>query len=216
MAHKKLLQVEGELGVEEAERHAVEGGGTVFRDGLTVGTGGIALVVVPVVHGVSGVELHHRFVAVGLGEHRGGGDVGEAAVAFYEGGERYVAVGFEPVAVDYYGLRTHREQVERAVHGENGGVEYVDFVDFGRCHYAYAPCHGLAFDDGAQRVALPLGELFGVVEEWMGEIVGQYYGCGVYVAGQAAASGFVAPGLIDAGHIAYRKWRFHYCIVNVL
>ncbi len=57
---------------EEAEGVAVEGSGTEASDCLAMGFCGVAFVDFPVVAGVLGGEFLHQFIAVGLGEYRGG------------------------------------------------------------------------------------------------------------------------------------------------
>ena len=54
---------------------------------------------------------------------------------------------------------------------------------------------GLGLDDGSQLVALPLGELFRVVEQLVAEPWRKYHCCGHHRPGQAASPGLVAAGL---------------------
>ena len=44
--------------------------------------------------------------------------------------------------------------------GRDGGLEDVDFVDFGRRHHCYGPGYGLGLDDLAELHAAAFGELF--------------------------------------------------------
>lgn len=138
----------------------MEGGGAVEFDGVAVGGGGVAFVLGPAVLGVLPGGGGHVEVALGLGKHRGGGDVGEAAVALDIGVVWYCAIRPEAVAVDGNRARLWRELRQGAVHGRDGGLEDVDFVDFGRRHHCYGPGYGLGLDDLAELHAAAFGELF--------------------------------------------------------
>ena len=137
-----------------------------------------------------------------FGEHRCGCYVGEASVALDECLRGDVAVRLETVAVDDNGAGRHFKHVEGAVHGENRRIEYVDPVDFLGRHDAYRPRGCLLLYYRTQQVALSLGELLGVVEQRVGEVVGKYHSGGIYIAGKATASGFVAAGFADAQRMA--------------
>ncbi len=60
--------VEGELGAEQAECGAVQGGGAVGGDCCAVGLCGVALVYVPAIHRIYRVQALHLGVAVRLGQ----------------------------------------------------------------------------------------------------------------------------------------------------
>ena len=53
-------------------------------------------------------------------------------------------------------------------HGVCGGVQYVEAVDVGGVDGGHSPCEGVGFYVGAQDVALPFGQLLGVVEDGVG------------------------------------------------
>ena len=59
---------------------------------------------------------------------------------------------------------------------------------------AYRPSHGVSDDLFAERIALLLRQLLGVVEVWIVVVLGQDDGGGKHAAGQASAPGFVASG----------------------
>lgn len=67
-------------------------------------------------------------------------------------------VSLKPVSVDGYRARSDIESVERTVHGEDGGVEDVDAVDFSMVTRSHCPRDCIALDDGAQGFALLCGE----------------------------------------------------------
>lgn len=208
---------EGELGGgKEAEGEAVVGGGAVGGDGGAVVGGGVTFVDGPVVGGVFVVEVAHDFVTVGLGEDGGCGDVAVAAVSFDEclPGDvaprvEFVAVdddrcgGLPPVGTGYnragMGIGARTEGVEGAVHSGDGGAEDVDFVYFPGGAGGYGPGDGFALDDGAQGFAPGFGDLFGVVEPRVGEVVGEDDGGGHYGACEASSAGFVAAGFAVSG-----------------
>ena len=190
---------EGELDGKEAEGEAVVGGGAVGFDGGAVVGGGIAFVGCPAVGGILAMKPAHDFVTVGFGEYGGGGDIAKPSVALYECLPGDVAVWFEAIAVDDNGVGAQRQGVEGAVHGQDGGVEYVDAVDFLRRADAHAPCKSLGFDDGPERLATALGGLLGVVEPGMMEVRRKNHGGGHYRAGETSASGFVASGFEAGG-----------------
>ena len=193
---------EGELfGRKEAEGEAMEGGGAVEADGGAVVGGGVAFVGGPVVLGVLDGEGAHDFVAVGFGEDGGGGDVAEAAVAFDKGFPGKVSVGIEFVTVDDDAQGADGQGVEGAVHGGYGGAQDVQAVDFLRGADAYAPGDGLALDNGAQGFSMGFGDLLGVVEPGMMEVIGENDGGGYDGARETSAAGFVAAGLAGAGLI---------------
>ena len=86
-----------------------------------------------------------------------------------------------------------QEARRRERHPLERGVEDVDFVDACRRNRLYGPRHGLAFDDGAQLVAVALAHLLRIVEQRIVEVGRQDDGGGEYRTGQTAASRFVAP-----------------------
>ena len=149
------------------------GRNAIAADGLAVLFGGIGHVAVPAVLGIVHGQASHIFVAVGLGQDAGGGDGLDGGVAFDHGVGGRIAPGREAVAVDQDEIGFDRKLVEGAFHAFDRGVE---------------------LDDGPQFVALRLGQLFGVVEQRMGEAFRQDDGGGEDGAGEAAAAGFVAAG----------------------
>ena len=167
------------------------GGTMLFR--------GIALIAVPSVAGKLFVQAVHVVVAVGLGQDGRGGDGKVLAVALHHRGVGNVGIFLETVAVDEQVLRTDGELVDGAVHGQERGVEDVDFVDFLRRDDAHGPRQGLPLDDLAQSVSLVLGQLLGVVQQFVAEILRQDDGGGIDGARQTAATGLVAPGLGQIG-----------------
>ena len=207
---------------KEAEGAAVERGGAVLGDGGAVLAGGISGVARPAILRMLPVEVGHVVVAVGFGQNGGGGDGEVAGVALDEGGVRQGlgeegevgaveggtgAVGVEAVAVDDDKLGAHFEAVEGAVHGQNGGVEDVDFVDFPRRHHPHRPGQRIALHLPSQGVTAGGGELFGVVERRVAVVGRQDDGGGIDRTGQTTAAGFVATGFEQAVGVVEGKER---------
>ncbi len=171
---------------------------------MTVSGGRIAFVFVPTVLRIRRGGLLHVKVALGLGEDRGSGDVGIASVAFDIGLIWNVAIWSETVAIDGYRSRLRIKLSQGPVHGFYRCLKYVYTVDFFGRYHSYGPCDGLGFDDFAQLHTPAFGQLFGVVDERMREIVGQNYRCCDDRSGKASTSGFIGSGLKYTGN---RTWR---------
>ena len=106
-----------------------------------------------------------------------------------------VCIFLEAVAVDDDVLGAEGQLVQCQVHGGNGGVEDVDFVDFVVVDGGYGPGCGFRFNDVAQFFPLPGGQLFGVVEQFIGKIVREDDGGSKNRPRQASPSGFVTSCL---------------------
>lgn len=170
------------------------GRGAILTDGGTMSGGGIAFVLVPMVLGIILMDAEHVVVAVGLGKNGGGGDVHVGGVALDDGGMGDVFVGHEAVAVDEEVLGTDAELRHGTVHGEDAGAEDVYLVDFLVGDHAHSPGKGFALDDFTQLVAVALGELLGVIQQVVLEILRQDDGSGIDGACKASAAGLVAAG----------------------
>ena len=195
---------EGQLGgfdAEEVERHAMMGGRAMGADGFAVGTGGIAFVTVPSVHGIVLMEGVHVVVAIGFGQDAGSGNGEVLGITLDDGLVRQGLITLETVPVDDEGLGTHFEGVEGTVHGQDGGTQDVDAVDLGCGDDAQPPCDGVTLDDGTQLMALSVGELLAIGDEGVGVVVGQDDSGGVDAARQTTPAGFVATGFDQVGMI---------------
>ena len=206
------LKVQLELrGREELEGHAVVGCGAILADGFAVGWGGIAFVAVPVVLGIVLMDAEHIVVTVGLGKDAGGSNAHVGSIALDDGGVGDVLVGHEAVAVDEEVLGAYFQLSNGTVHGEDGGTEDVNLVDFLVGDHAHGPGKGFALDDFAEGVAMFLRELLGVVEHrkrhtpppfvhplyLRGGIKWKDDGGGIDGAGKAATAGLVTAGFDD-------------------
>ena len=204
------LKGDGELAVtKEIEGTAVIKGDAMLADGLTVFLGGIALVAQPIVLGVFLGKGVHIVITKRFGEDARCSYRQILAIALDYGGVWQVMIRFETVAIDDDGLRTDSELVEGAVHGENRGIEDVDFVNFPGCDHSYRPCHGITHDDLTQGVALPLRELLGVIELVVGIVGRENDRRRIDAASETTASSLVAARLSKAGMIVGTQLIVH-------
>lgn len=175
--------------------------------GGAVRSRGVALVHGPAVVGEFDIELGHDGITSGLGHNRSRCYVGILCVALDHCGVANIFEGLEAVAVDDDGAGALTEGAQGAVHSLDGGVQYVHLVDFlGRAN-TYGPGHSVAHDDLAHFVAAMLTQLLRVDKPRMRIAVGQNYSGRDDRAGQAAAAGFVAPGL-EASRFEARGQRW--------
>ena len=156
-------------------------------------------VTIPRIVGVFFVQRGHIIVAIGLGQHRSGGDRQVFRIALHDGGVRYFEhlahIGFETVAVDNNTFGTKLQTVECAVHGQDSGVQDVDPVNFFRINHTDRPRQSILLDDRAQRAPPGIGQLFRIVEQFVVIVRRKNDCCGIDRTGQTTATGFVATGL---------------------
>ena len=184
----------GEL-AHEVKALAVIGTDAVSHDGCAVVTSRIAFVLCPVIVWEFLGNASHILVTMSLGKDARSSYAHHLAVALDDGGEGDVAVGIKAVTVDEDVLGTHREPVKCPVHGSDRGLEDVDAVNFlGRDH-SHSPCQSLVLDNGAQHVALVLGELLAVVEQFVVEVGRQNHSGSRDRSCQASTPCLVTPRL---------------------
>src|SRR3712207_2600893 len=123
-------------------------GNSVYSDSLSVFSGGVSLIALPIIIRVFEGQGVHIIITVGLGQNAGGGDRLVFGVAFDDTSIRKLAtgvgqslannVGVETITVDNQCLGTHVQLVDSPVHGQETGMKNVDFIDFigriGRAH----------------------------------------------------------------------------------
>ena len=146
---------------------AVIGRDAELFDGFAVFFRGVTLVREPVVLRIFLSKTIHVVIKIGLGENRGSSGSQLFTIALNDGGMRDILVFLEAVAIDNNRLWAHLQLVEGPMHRKNRGIEDVDLVDLLRRDDANSPNHRIALDDLAQLIALLLGELFGVVQEFV-------------------------------------------------
>ncbi|MEY5026608.1 MAG: hypothetical protein RLZZ244_2136 [Verrucomicrobiota bacterium] len=161
---------------------------------LEVEGGAVAFVLSEGVLGIGGVQFLHSIIARDLGEDACGGDAEAEGVPTDEGGLGD-GEGVDGKSVDEGVVGGGGEAEDGAAHALVGGAEDVEAVDF----------LGVDFDDAGEDLGegaefcedfLPgfRGELFGVGEFGVGEILGEDHRGDKKRAGEGAPS-----GLIDAG-----------------
>lgn len=104
-------------------------GRSVLADGFAVFGGWVSFILFPVVHREFFVEAIHVFIAIGFSEDGRGCDIEIFPVALDDAGVGDSFDRFESVAVDHEVFRADVEFGDTFLHSEDGGVEYVDFVD---------------------------------------------------------------------------------------
>jgi hypothetical protein len=197
-----------------AEGQALDGGRAEAAEGGFVGRGGIAFVLGVTIAGVFGVQGNHDAVPLYFGQDGGGHDAGVDGVAVNDRDNSSClefacaniasvlnAGGDVGAVYENFGLKQSSSSLEFACanideaivgagHGEEGGLEYVDAVDFFRGGAADSP-KGAGFYEGFEALALAGGELFGIVELLHREVIGEDYRRRYYGAGKATSAGFV-------------------------
>ena len=130
---------------------------SVCCNGFSVAGSGVAFVVFPPVGGVFTIQCGHDIVAVGFGQDRCCGNVEKAAVSFDDAAVWNWEQGVKPVAVYRNVFGWWVELFERAVHGLDGGIEDVHFIDLsGRTErHCKGDCY--FFDDRPQLIPLLFG-----------------------------------------------------------
>ena len=145
------------------------------------------------------MQRGHIIVAIGLGQHRSGGNRQIFRIALHDGGVRnfkhLAHVGLEAVAVDDNAFGTELQTVECAVHGQDSGVQDVDPVDLFRIDHTDRPRQRILLDDRAQRAPPGIGQLLRVVEQFVVIVRRKDHGGSIDRTGQTTATGFVATGL---------------------
>ena len=160
-----------------------------------MGGGAVALVLGELIVGEDGVECKHEAVALDFGDDASGGDGKAEAVAADDGllGPGEILDG-ESVDEDHVRGRG-AEGGDGAAHGEVGGAEDIELVDFAGAGLAGGEAHvGVVGEGFVEVFALGAAEFFGVVEEGEVEVFGQEDGGGEHGTGEGAAAGFVDAG----------------------
>ena len=179
----------------QVETAAVVGRKAVLNHRVLMLGRGVAHVLSPLIDRIFRIQLHHPLVAVGFGEDGGGGNRLVGGIALHDATIRDAGFVLEAVAVDQQELRSDRKLLHSAVHGGDGGVEDVQFVNL---------LFGNEADGVGQRVPLNLrpqflahlaGELLGVVDAGIGVVGRQNDSCGHHRTGQTTATCLVAPAL---------------------
>ena len=159
----------------------------------------ISLIVIPVVVGILLVQTVHIVITIGLGKDRGRSDIHQLAIALHYRLVRYIAIGFELIAIYHYILGAHFQCIQCTVHGKYRCIEDIYLVYlFGRDD-AQCPSQRIAFYILTKGIALPLGELLGVVEQGMRIVGREYYRSSIHIARQASTTSLITTSLYKVG-----------------
>ena len=120
----------------------------------------IALVFFPVVLGKFFVVLQHKIIAVGFCQDAGGCDRIILAITFDDGGMRNFFVRLEPVAIDDDERWFFFQLIQGQVHGLDGGIEDVDFINFWGINFGYSPADRNLLDHVPQGITRFFLDLF--------------------------------------------------------
>lgn len=164
----------------------------MLLEGGEVRGGAVTLVAGEVIVGQNGVERKHEAVALHFGDDACGGDAEAEGVAAHDGllGPGEIADG-EAVDEDHV-WGGEAEGGHGALHGEVGGAEDVEVVDFGWGGEAGGEADaGVVGEFFVEALALGGGDFFGIVQAGVVEVVGEEDGGGEDGAGEAAAADFV-------------------------
>ena len=195
-----LSEVERELSVtKKIVTHAMIGRQAMLLDACAMLGRGIALVMLPVVVGVLLVQAVHIVVAVGLGQDGGRCDVHQFAIALNHRLVGCVAIGLELITIDNNVLGAYLQPVQRAVHGQDRGVEDIDLINLLGRHDAECPRHRIALDILAQGIALLLGQLLRVIEQGMRVVSWEYHRRRIHITRQATTTRLIAARLHKFG-----------------
>ena len=137
------------------------------------------------------VNLAHNAIACDLGDDAGCGDREGLAISLDDG---VLGDGEIPhwQAINKAVVRGRGQSFHRAAHGEMGGTQDVEKVDFFGIRRGHRPLHGRVFGEAVKNFLAALGAQFlGVVEARAGIAAWQDDGSSCHRAGQRAAAGFV-------------------------
>ena len=179
---------------------------------------GITFAFFPAIMGIFLGKVVHVVVAKGLCQDAGSSDGKIFAVTLHYGGVGQATVGFEPVSVHYYGLRSHCELVKSTVHGKERSIQNVYAVDFLWRHHTHSPCHSIANHNFAQGIALLFGQFLRVIEQGILIVLGQNDSSGIYTASEASTSCLVTARFYHAFMIIafqHTSKHFHYSLYAI-
>ena len=164
----------------------------MLLEGGKVRGGAVTLVAGKVIVGQNGVERKHEAVALHFGDDARGGDAEAEGVAAHDGllGPGEIPDG-EAVDEDHV-WAGGAEGGDGALHGEVGGAEDVEVVDFGRGGEAGGEADaGVLGEFFVEALALGGGDFFRIVQARVVEVVGEEDGGGEHGTSEAAAANFV-------------------------
>jgi len=174
----------------------------VLFEGVAVFAGAVAFVACEAVVGVGFVQFPHEVVAGLLGDDAGGGD-GEAAAVAFDHGLVSTGEAFDRESVDEREFGEVGQGLQGFSHGEVGGVEDVDAVDFpvvddsDTNQDVRKGLEGVEeFQSSRRRQEFGVGDIAESPGDppFLNEGVGEHDRRGHHGTGKGAAAGLVDPG----------------------
>ena len=155
----------------QIKTHPMKIGRAEFPYFIPVFLGWITFVLLPIVYGKLNMKFFHIVVPVGFGQDRRSGDRHIFTVSLYNAKVGNIFVFFKAIAVDDDVLRAQGELVQSPMHGQNRSIEDIDPVDFMINHKIHSPGQPFFIDEEKEFLPVLLCQLFGIVEQFVGEIV---------------------------------------------
>ena len=137
--------------------------GTVGFKGSEMSGCRVAHVAIEAVLRIDGMQRQHARISHGLGEDGGGGNGGNLAIALDHGFDGYRQFR-TAVAIDHRLLRRQAQSSDRTLHGEKGGMQDIELIDFLDAGFSNCPGQCLFADFSGQHLAPLFGKLLGVVQ----------------------------------------------------
>ena len=134
-----------------------------LQNRLVMLPGGIALVLLQTVAGVLLRQAQHHPVPADLGQDGGRRNGSAAGIPFDDGPGLQPQAGVA-VAIHQRKLRLGGKHLHRPAHGQKGGLQDVEPVDFLRAGVGDAIAESPAGDFCKESLAFFLAELFGIIE----------------------------------------------------
>ena len=106
---------------------------------LPMAQAGVALVAVPSVVGMLGMQRGHDAVPLGFCKNRSGRNGLKSGVSFDFAAVFNTAIRLESVAIHQQKLGNGLELRDGPMHGQVGGLQNIDLIDFGRTRTADGP-----------------------------------------------------------------------------
>ena len=107
---------------------------------------GIALVPVPVIERIFLMQAIHVVITIGFrqdGSRRNGQIL---SVSFYNGRMGQILILMKTVPIDQQMFRTDFQLVDGSMHGQERGLQYIDFVNFFRSNDTNRPSYRFTFN----------------------------------------------------------------------
>jgi len=122
----------------------------MLKNCLPVLPGGITHIFVPAIEGILLVQGKHIFIPVCFGQDGGRCNRSVYPVTLYNTGMGDIPIGFKAISIDQEMLGNHLQFIKCPVHGEKGGIEDVDLINFLLRDYPHTPGQCLLLNQCSQ------------------------------------------------------------------